>query len=58
MSAISTAATAAIAGEVKIPVGHLWLTGQLIIPAGAVHGISLLQVCFVKQGRRYQRRTS
>lgn len=64
MSAI-IAAKGAIASGVKIPVGHLWLTGELIVPAGAsavlsflhmeveavatVHEISLLQACFVKQ---------
>ena len=34
MSAI-IAAKGAIASGVKIPVGHLWLTGELIVPAGA-----------------------
>ena len=36
MSATTTkAAKAGIASEVKIPVGHFWLTGDLIVPAGA-----------------------
>lgn len=35
MSATTTALKAGIASEVKIQVGHLWLTGDLIVPAGA-----------------------
>ena len=35
MSATYKAAKAGIATEVEIPVGHVWLTGDLIIPAGA-----------------------
>lgn len=35
MSATSVAAKAGIANEVEIPAGHFWLTGDLIVPAGA-----------------------
>ena len=35
MSATTKAVKAGIASEVKVPVGHLWLTGDLIVPAGA-----------------------
>jgi len=35
MLATSKAAIAGIASEVEIPVGHFWLTGHLIVPAGA-----------------------
>ncbi|HEX7333032.1 MAG TPA: dienelactone hydrolase family protein [Pyrinomonadaceae bacterium] len=35
MSATTTAIKAGIVSEVKIQVGHLWLTGDLIVPAGA-----------------------
>ena len=35
MFAIAKAAKAGIASEVTIPVGHLWLTGDLIVPPSA-----------------------